>query len=68
MSRRWVGGGREPQPLAPSSEGKGEMRFVGVVVVAGELLTGIDKFGLLLSFFFFLFASGNSCENSSFIN
>ena len=36
MSGRWVGGGWEPYPLAPSSEGKGGMRFVGVVVAAGE--------------------------------
>lgn len=53
MGGRWVGGGWEPQPLAPSPEGKGGMGIVGVVVGGGELLTGIDKFGLLLSFFFF---------------
>lgn len=61
LGRRWVGGGWEPHPLAPSPEWKGGMRIVGVVVAAaGELLTGVDKFGLLLSFFFFFFASGNS--------
>ncbi len=56
LSRRWVGGGWEPHPLATSPEGNGGMRIVGVVVAAWVgLLTGVDKFGLLLSFFFFFF-------------